>query len=76
MQRSDGGSVSLSLSLKIKKSPPSPWLVVHYHGGGFVAQTSKSHEVCFSSVLTELGMLIFFNIKPGLTSQKNIKTIA
>ncbi|KAI5620849.1 hormone-sensitive lipase isoform X2 [Silurus asotus] len=38
----DGGSHSLTS--KIKKSPPSPWLVVHYHGGGFVAQTSKSHE--------------------------------
>uniref|UniRef100_A0A8C5FFH7 Hormone-sensitive lipase n=1 Tax=Gadus morhua TaxID=8049 RepID=A0A8C5FFH7_GADMO len=22
----------------------SPWLMIHFHGGGFVAQTSKSHE--------------------------------
>lgn len=51
ISRSDGGSISLSL--KIKKSPPSPWLVVHYHGGGFVAQTSKSHEVCSFPLLTK-----------------------
>ncbi|XP_066528877.1 hormone-sensitive lipase isoform X2 [Hoplias malabaricus] len=44
MTRSEGGPISLSLGLKPKKTPPSPWLVVHYHGGGFVAQTSKSHE--------------------------------
>ncbi|XP_036414164.1 hormone-sensitive lipase isoform X2 [Colossoma macropomum] len=44
MARSEGGPISLSLGLKPKRSPPSPWLVVHYHGGGFVAQTSKSHE--------------------------------
>ncbi|XP_015456562.1 hormone-sensitive lipase isoform X5 [Astyanax mexicanus] len=40
MARSEG----ISLGIKPKRSPPSPWLVVHYHGGGFVAQTSKSHE--------------------------------
>lgn len=45
--RSEGGSISLSLGLKTKRSPPSPWLVLHFHGGGFVAQTSKSHEVSF-----------------------------
>ncbi|XP_051722340.1 hormone-sensitive lipase isoform X2 [Ctenopharyngodon idella] len=42
--RSEGGPISLSLGLKPKRSPPSPWLVLHFHGGGFVAQTSKSHE--------------------------------
>ncbi|XP_059423877.1 hormone-sensitive lipase isoform X1 [Carassius carassius] len=42
--RSEGGPISLSLGLKTKRSPPSPWLVLHFHGGGFVAQTSKSHE--------------------------------
>ncbi|KAM9436362.1 hormone-sensitive lipase isoform 1-T1 [Clarias gariepinus] len=52
ISRSDGGSISLSL--KIKKSPPSPWLVVHYHGGGFVAQTSKSHEPYLKSWSQEL----------------------
>ncbi|XP_033929417.1 hormone-sensitive lipase, partial [Melopsittacus undulatus] len=25
--------------------PPSPSLLVHFHGGGFVAQTSRSHEL-------------------------------
>lgn len=44
MCRPEGGPISLSLSLKTKRSPPSPWLLVHFHGGGFVAQTSKSHE--------------------------------
>ncbi|XP_051999471.1 hormone-sensitive lipase-like isoform X2 [Xyrauchen texanus] len=44
MCRSEGGHISLSLGLKSKRSPPSPWLVLHFHGGGFVAQTSKSHE--------------------------------
>lgn len=43
--RSEGGQISLSLGLKPKRHPPSPWLVLHFHGGGFVAQTSKSHEV-------------------------------
>ncbi|XP_039535903.1 hormone-sensitive lipase isoform X1 [Pimephales promelas] len=42
--RSEGGPISLSLGLKPKRHPPSPWLVLHFHGGGFVAQTSKSHE--------------------------------
>ncbi|XP_051575958.1 hormone-sensitive lipase isoform X2 [Myxocyprinus asiaticus] len=44
MCRSEGGHISLSLGLKSKRSPRSPWLVLHFHGGGFVAQTSKSHE--------------------------------
>uniref|UniRef100_A0A096MGJ9 Hormone-sensitive lipase n=1 Tax=Poecilia formosa TaxID=48698 RepID=A0A096MGJ9_POEFO len=28
----------------VQKKPPSPWLLIHFHGGGFVAQTSRSHE--------------------------------
>ena len=28
-----------------QKKARSPWLMIHFHGGGFVAQTSKSHEV-------------------------------
>lgn len=43
--RPEGGPISLSLGLKTKRCPPSPNLLVHFHGGGFVAQTSKSHEV-------------------------------
>ncbi|KAG7278778.1 hypothetical protein CRUP_019084 [Coryphaenoides rupestris] len=31
----------------------SPWLMVHFHGGGFVAQTSKSHEAPFPRALEE-----------------------
>ncbi|KAA0703295.1 Hormone-sensitive lipase [Triplophysa tibetana] len=54
MCRSEGGPISLSLSLKTKRSPPSPWLLVHFHGGGFVAQTSKSHEPYLRSWSQEL----------------------
>ncbi|XP_038581555.1 lipase, hormone-sensitive a [Micropterus salmoides] len=28
----------------VQRQPRSPWLLIHFHGGGFVAQTSKSHE--------------------------------
>uniref|UniRef100_A0A8B9KC06 Hormone-sensitive lipase n=1 Tax=Astyanax mexicanus TaxID=7994 RepID=A0A8B9KC06_ASTMX len=35
---------SLSVGFRNQKSPPSPWLLIHFHGGGFVAQTSRSHE--------------------------------
>ncbi|KAG7276214.1 hypothetical protein CRUP_004805 [Coryphaenoides rupestris] len=28
-----------------KRHPPSTCLLIHFHGGGFVAQTSKSHEL-------------------------------
>lgn len=45
LSRSEGGAISLSLGLKAKRLPSSPFLVIHFHGGGFVAQTSKSHEV-------------------------------
>ncbi|XP_027028427.1 hormone-sensitive lipase isoform X2 [Tachysurus fulvidraco] len=65
ISRSDGGSISLSL--KIKKSPPSPWLVVHYHGGGFVAQTSKSHEPylkCWSQELNAPILSVDYSLAP------------
>uniref|UniRef100_A0A6Q2WYK7 Hormone-sensitive lipase n=1 Tax=Esox lucius TaxID=8010 RepID=A0A6Q2WYK7_ESOLU len=58
LSRSEGGAVSLSLGMKTKRSPPSRWLVVHYHGGGFVAQTSKSHEPYLKSWSQELGVPI------------------
>lgn len=45
LSRSEGGAISLSLGLKTKRLPSSPCLLIHFHGGGFVAQTSKSHEV-------------------------------
>ncbi|KAJ8273472.1 hypothetical protein GJAV_G00101980 [Gymnothorax javanicus] len=41
-----------------KPSPPSPWLLVHFHGGGFVAHTSKSHESYLRSWAQDLGMPI------------------
>lgn len=45
LSRSEGGAISLSLGLKTKRLPSSSCLLIHFHGGGFVAQTSKSHEV-------------------------------
>ncbi|XP_040275643.1 hormone-sensitive lipase [Bufo bufo] len=38
------GPLSLDLRLRSRPAPLSPDLIVHFHGGGFVAQTSKSHE--------------------------------
>ncbi|XP_067111586.1 lipase, hormone-sensitive a isoform X1 [Osmerus mordax] len=42
--RSDAPPLSLSIINRPQKSPRSPWLLIHFHGGGFVAQTSRSHE--------------------------------
>ncbi|XP_055760129.1 hormone-sensitive lipase-like isoform X1 [Salvelinus fontinalis] len=58
LSRSEGGSISLSLGMKTKQSPASRWLLVHYHGGGFVAQTSKSHEPYLKSWSQDLGVPI------------------
>nr|XP_054760357.1 hormone-sensitive lipase-like [Lytechinus pictus] len=44
------GKNSKKTKQKIEK-PPSPMskgLLIHIHGGGFVAHTSKSHEVCIT----------------------------
>lgn len=38
------GPLSLDLHLRSRPAPLSPDLIIHFHGGGFVAQTSKSHE--------------------------------
>ncbi|CAI9580407.1 unnamed protein product [Staurois parvus] len=38
------GPLSLDLHLRSRSAPLSPDLIIHFHGGGFVAQTSKSHE--------------------------------
>lgn len=43
--RGDPPSVSASNLPWVQKQPLSPWLLIHFHGGGFVAQTSRSHEV-------------------------------
>lgn len=42
--RTDHPPVSMSQLPWVQKQPLSPWLLIHFHGGGFVAQTSKSHE--------------------------------
>ncbi|XP_077405663.1 lipase, hormone-sensitive a isoform X2 [Vanacampus margaritifer] len=42
--RGDPPSVSASNLPWVQKQPLSPWLLIHFHGGGFVAQTSRSHE--------------------------------
>ncbi|XP_032084318.1 hormone-sensitive lipase isoform X2 [Thamnophis elegans] len=49
------GTLALELPWKSKTLPPSPYLLVHFHGGGFVAQTSKSHEPYLKSWAQELG---------------------
>lgn len=42
--RPQGPQLSLPLAFNRETAPLSPYLVIHFHGGGFVAQTSKSHE--------------------------------
>ncbi|XP_026537248.1 hormone-sensitive lipase isoform X2 [Notechis scutatus] len=49
------GTLALELPWKCKTLPRSPYLLVHFHGGGFVAQTSKSHEPYLKSWAQELG---------------------
>ncbi|XP_068180112.1 hormone-sensitive lipase isoform X2 [Antennarius striatus] len=58
LSRSEGGPLSLSLGLKTKRLPSSPCLLIHFHGGGFVAQTSKSHEPYLKSWSQDLGVPI------------------
>ncbi|XP_077383928.1 hormone-sensitive lipase isoform X3 [Festucalex cinctus] len=58
LTRSDAGAISLSLGLKTKRLPSSPCLLIHFHGGGFVAQTSKSHEPYLKSWSQDLGVPI------------------
>ncbi|XP_043290907.1 hormone-sensitive lipase isoform X1 [Cervus canadensis] len=52
---SSEGPRSLELRLRPQQAPRSRALVVHIHGGGFVAQTSKSHEPYLKSWAQELG---------------------
>ncbi|XP_056154737.1 lipase, hormone-sensitive a [Lampris incognitus] len=42
--RTEPPPVSVSLVPRHQRRSLSPWLLIHFHGGGFVAQTSKSHE--------------------------------
>ncbi|XP_012981442.1 hormone-sensitive lipase isoform X1 [Mesocricetus auratus] len=49
----------LELRPRPQQAPRSRALVVHIHGGGFVAQTSKSHEPYLKTWAQELGVPIF-----------------
>ncbi|KAM5209880.1 hormone-sensitive lipase isoform 2-T2 [Hipposideros larvatus] len=52
------GPRSLDLWPRPQQAPRSQSLIVHFHGGGFVAQTSKSHEPYLKSWAQELGVPI------------------
>ncbi|XP_032244341.1 hormone-sensitive lipase isoform X1 [Phoca vitulina] len=52
------GPWSLELRPRPQQAPRSQSLVVHIHGGGFVAQTSKSHEPYLKCWAQELGVPI------------------
>ncbi|KAK6323511.1 hypothetical protein J4Q44_G00058500 [Coregonus suidteri] len=57
--RTEATPISLSLvPFGAQKHPPSPWLLIHFHGGGFVAQTSKSHENYLKSWSKDLNVPI------------------
>ncbi|KAL0964870.1 hypothetical protein UPYG_G00330190 [Umbra pygmaea] len=57
--RTEATPMSLSLvPFGAQKRPPSPWLLIHFHGGGFVAQTSKSHENYLKSWSKDLNVPI------------------
>ncbi|KAM9384022.1 lipase, hormone-sensitive a isoform 2-T2 [Pholidichthys leucotaenia] len=55
--RNDPPSVSTHLPW-VQKQPRSSRLLIHFHGGGFVAQTSKSHENYLRTWSKELGVPI------------------
>lgn len=48
----------LELRPRPHQAPRSRALVIHIHGGGFVAQTSKSHEPYLKNWAQELGVPI------------------
>lgn len=48
----------LELRPRPQQAPRSRALVIHIHGGGFVAQTSKSHEPYLKNWAQELGVPI------------------
>uniref|UniRef100_H3CD27 Hormone-sensitive lipase n=1 Tax=Tetraodon nigroviridis TaxID=99883 RepID=H3CD27_TETNG len=56
--RTDPPPISVSQLPWVQKQPLSPWLLIHLHGGGFVAQTSKSHENYLRSWSKELNVPI------------------
>ncbi|KAM8767071.1 lipase, hormone-sensitive a isoform 1-T1 [Acanthopagrus schlegelii] len=56
--RADPPPISVSHLPWVQKQPRSPWLLIHFHGGGFVAQTSRSHENYLRSWSKELNVPI------------------
>uniref|UniRef100_A0A8C6T1I1 Hormone-sensitive lipase n=1 Tax=Neogobius melanostomus TaxID=47308 RepID=A0A8C6T1I1_9GOBI len=56
--RTDTRPISMSQLPWVQKQPLSPNLLIHIHGGGFVAQTSKSHENYLRNWSKELGVPI------------------
>ncbi|KAM3597063.1 uncharacterized protein V6R79_025526 [Siganus canaliculatus] len=56
LSRSDPPPISMSQLPWVQKQPHSPWLIIHFHGGGFVAQTSRSHENYLRSWSKELNV--------------------
>ncbi|KAL6099449.1 lipe [Pungitius sinensis] len=56
--RGDPPTISTSHLPWVQKQPRSPWLLIHFHGGGFVAQTSRSHENYLRSWSKVLGVPI------------------
>ncbi|XP_072227182.1 lipase, hormone-sensitive a [Leuresthes tenuis] len=58
LSRGDPAPASGSRLPWVQKQPRSPWLIIHFHGGGFVAQTSRSHENYLRSWSKELSVPI------------------
>ncbi|KAM3858603.1 lipase, hormone-sensitive a [Diretmus argenteus] len=56
--RTDPPPLSIPLVPWSQRRPLSPWLLIHFHGGGFVAQTSKSHEYYLRSWSKDLNVPI------------------
>ncbi|NP_001303654.1 lipase, hormone-sensitive a isoform X1 [Danio rerio] len=58
LSRPEGPQLSLSGGFNRQTAPLSPCLLIHFHGGGFVAQTSKSHENYLKSWSKDLNVPI------------------
>lgn len=53
---------------KVKPQPPSRGLLIHCHGGGFVAQSSRSHECYLRGWAKALNVPILsinYSLAPG-----------
>lgn len=58
LSRPEGPQLSLPGGFSRQTAPLSPILLIHFHGGGFVAQTSKSHESYLKSWSKDLNVPI------------------